>query len=153
MKTALNILSDEQKISCDQSKEIMDWINSNPLNVNEDIVNECQLMSMTNKTTKLSSYEKRSELTAHPLTKRLFKLMAEKGSNLCVAADLTDWHKILDLAESVGKYIVILKLHIDIIENFESIFIEKLTAIAEKLQFFIFEDRLRHLTLIFDHLL
>jgi orotidine 5'-phosphate decarboxylase subfamily 1 len=47
----------------------------------------------------------------------------------------------LDLADDVGPEILALKLHIDMIEDFQPDFIECLQALSEKHGFFLFEDR------------
>ncbi len=77
----------------------------------------------------------------HPLTKRIFSLMKEKQSNLCLAADVTTSAELLALAEATGPHICILKTHIDILEDFTPELIKKLEHLADKHQFVIFEDR------------
>ena len=52
------------------------------------------------------------------LAKRLFNLMEEKKSNLCVSADLSKCNEILSLAEKVGPQICMLKTHVDTIDDF-----------------------------------
>jgi hypothetical protein len=46
---------------------------------------------------------------------RLFPIMLEKKSNLCVAADLDSMKDILDLVEKIGDKICCLKIHFDIV--------------------------------------
>lgn len=67
--------------------------------------------------------------------------MEEKNSNLCVALDRTKKQQILDLAEEIGNEIILLKTHIDIVEDFDSSFLPDLQAIADRKRFFLFEDR------------
>ncbi|CAG2112974.1 unnamed protein product [Medioppia subpectinata] len=142
VKTALDVLEEEKRINGHQKSGIIEWIDANPLRINDDIVNEWKLLCLQNKTSKLLSYEERSQLPeTHPLSQQLFKLMVRKKSNLCVAVDLTTSKEILDLAEKIGPSIVMLKLHIDIVEDFDHKFIEELTALAAEHEFFIFEDR------------
>lgn len=83
----------------------------------------------------------RAEATRNLLAKKLFLLMEEKKSNLCVALDRTKKKDILDLAEEIGNEIVILKTHIDIIEDNDSTFLSDLQRIADQKRFFLFEDR------------
>ncbi|KAI3637868.1 hypothetical protein MIR68_004517 [Amoeboaphelidium protococcarum] len=78
----------------------------------------------------------------------LLKLMEQKKSNLCVSLDVTRCEDILRIADIVGPYVVLVKLHIDIVEDFpqwdsqnHNSFIDKLNALAQKHQFYIFEDR------------
>jgi uridine monophosphate synthetase len=87
------------------------------------------------------TYEKRATLAKSEMAKQLFKVMATKKSNLCVAADLTKAEDILNLVESVGPYICVLKTHVDIIEDFSENFIKSLKAQAKKHNFLIMEDR------------
>lgn len=83
----------------------------------------------------------RIDLAKNDVTKTLFKIMDHKKTNLCVAADLTDADKILDLAEQVGEHICILKTHVDIINDFSENFIKKLKSISAKHNFLLMEDR------------
>lgn len=87
------------------------------------------------------SYKDRIQFTNNSLTAELLNIMTAKQSNLCVAADVCTKAELLSLAESIGPHICILKLHIDIIEDFDFDLIAKLAAIAAKHQFMLFEDR------------
>lgn len=90
--------------------------------------------------TKLT-YENRANLSKSPLAKRLFNLMAQKQTNLCLAADLTKADEILDMADKVGPYICLLKTHVDIVEDFSDSFIANLQALAKRHNFLLMEDR------------
>ena len=83
---------------------------------------------------------KEPEVTNSVLLK-LQKVMEEKKSNLCVAADLTTTKEVLDLVEKIGDKICLLKTHIDIIEDFTPEFITQLKKLAEEKNFLLFEDR------------
>lgn len=87
------------------------------------------------------SYAERIEHTNCEAAKNLFRIMATKETNLCIAADLTSSAEILNLAEQIGPYICVLKTHVDIIDDFTDKFIVSLTAIAKKHNFVIMEDR------------
>ncbi|KAM7407728.1 hypothetical protein PAMA_003463 [Pampus argenteus] len=88
------------------------------------------------------SYEDRATLpNVHPLASKLLKIMAEKQSNLCVSADVTSSEKLLQLADSLGPKLCVLKTHVDILQDYTAAFSQKLQALAENHNFLIFEDR------------
>lgn len=71
----------------------------------------------------------------------LRKLIQQKKSNICYAADLDSLEEVCKVAEIIGDYICILKLHCDIYNDFSMDKIEKLKKIAKKYNFLIWEDR------------
>ncbi|XP_032672896.1 uridine 5'-monophosphate synthase isoform X2 [Odontomachus brunneus] len=87
------------------------------------------------------SYYKRAELAQNPLASRLLKLMEKKQSNLCLAADFTEAKAILHIADLAGPHIVVLKLHIDIVEDFDKEFMRDLKQLAKQHEFLLMEDR------------
>ncbi|TKS67483.1 Uridine 5'-monophosphate synthase [Collichthys lucidus] len=88
------------------------------------------------------SYANRATLpNIHPLASKLLKIMEEKKSNLCVSADVTSSEELLQLADSLGPSICMLKTHVDILKDYTAAFSQKLQALAEKHNFLIFEDR------------
>lgn len=93
------------------------------------------------KTTPTLTYSQRADLSANPVAKRLLKLMDKKKSNLCLALDVTSKKQLLYLADLLGPEICILKVHIDIIQDFDQDLITQLLALSKKHEFLIFEDR------------
>ena len=87
------------------------------------------------------TYLERSHLCKNPVAKKLFALMEKKKTNLCFNPDVVKQKDFLALADLAGPYICILKTHIDILEDFDPTFIDKLKALAQKHNFLLFEDR------------
>lgn len=87
------------------------------------------------------TYQDRITLTPNPTAKRLFEIMAEKETNLAVAADVTDAASLIKLVEQIGDEICILKTHIDVVNDFSAELVEALVRLKEKHKFLIFEDR------------
>ena len=67
--------------------------------------------------------------------------MSLKQTNLCVAADYTNFDQLLKLAEDIGPYICMLKTHVDMINDFSLDKMQSLVDISLRHNFLIFEDR------------
>lgn len=87
------------------------------------------------------SYSDRAALCSNPASKKLFTLMEQKQTNLAVNCDGAHSAQLLDFIEQVGPHICVLKTHIDLLEDFTPSITQKLTQLAERHQFLIFEDR------------
>lgn len=70
----------------------------------------------------------------------LDNISSEKKSNLIFSADLCDYNKIVNILHKIGKYIVVCKIHYDIIDNVND-FIPILIDLSIKYNFLIMEDR------------
>ncbi|KAL9617843.1 MAG: hypothetical protein Q9160_007393 [Pyrenula sp. 1 TL-2023] len=87
------------------------------------------------------SYQERAQRHQQPLVRRLFTIASSKQTNVVLSADVTTTKDLLDLADSVGPYIAVLKTHIDIISDFSHATVTGLKALSEKHNFLLFEDR------------
>ncbi|KAJ5902704.1 hypothetical protein N7495_003232 [Penicillium taxi] len=87
------------------------------------------------------TYGARASSHPNPLARKLFQVAEAKKSNVTVSADVTTTKELLELADRLGPYIAVIKTHIDILPDFGPETINGLTALAEKHNFLIFEDR------------
>lgn len=87
------------------------------------------------------TYEERIPLAANPMARKCLEIMARKKTNLSVAADVATAEEMLAIAEKVGPHICVFKTHVDIFDKWDDSIAAQLTAIAEKHDFLIFEDR------------
>jgi len=87
------------------------------------------------------TFDVRANEAKSEVAKNLFKLMALKRTNLCLAADVAKTSEIIQLAEKAGPFICLLKLHVDVIEDFSPDFIKTLKSISKMHNFMIMEDR------------
>jgi len=75
------------------------------------------------------------------LTQKLLDKMQEKQSNLVLSLDVTKQQEFFDMLDKVGEEIVMLKTHVDIIDDYDENFVPKLLEYAKRQNFLIFEDR------------
>lgn len=93
------------------------------------------------KNTRLTTdFLSRSKLAKNPLAQKIFEIMNEKETTLCLAADLTSADEIIKLAEIAGPHIAVLKIHVNIIDDFSQVFIKQLKSLSMKYKFLIMED-------------
>ena len=65
----------------------------------------------------------------------------QKQSNICISLDYTNTIQILDVLNLVKNHIIMVKIHVDIIEDFNIVFINKFVKICHDNNILIFEDR------------
>jgi len=73
--------------------------------------------------------------------KEQLKNIINKKGKLCVAADLTNSNDLFNLINKIGNYISVLKLHCDIIEDWNDNTIKTLIKLKRTYNFLIWEDR------------
>ena len=75
------------------------------------------------------------------VVKKLFGIMMEKESNLCLAVDVTTCQELLDVATKLASKICVLKTHVDMLDDWHPDMILKLKKLSEEKNFMLFEDR------------
>ena len=85
--------------------------------------------------------EDKLKLNNNPIYQKIINLMLAKKSNLAISLDYTNKERILSSIDKIGKYVVIIKLHCDIIDDFDNEFVVNLLESSRKHNFLIFEDR------------
>ena len=86
----------------------------------------------------------KSLLYRNDVVKYRLKVISDlKKSHLCFSADIEDPNKLLDLLRRIGKYIVICKIHFDIIkiQDYNGNFQDDLIKSSMENNFLIMEDR------------
>ena len=62
------------------------------------------------------SYEERASMASNPMAARVFRTMADKKTNLCVAVDVTRMADLVRVAGAVAPHAFAVKTHADMIE-------------------------------------
>lgn len=131
----MNVLCEEGRVTEEVVNQVKNYISSTQIPLTNYLTSGTKLERLT------SSYKDRANSAKSLIASKLFLLMSRKCSNLCLSADTTSTSDLLELASEIGPYICVLKLHVDILKDFNAHFIEKLTSIATKNDFLILEDR------------
>ena len=130
LKEVLSILEETGKLDKEMVTRVSNFIEQNS-----------NVVPVVPQASKPLTYQQRAAMATNPIAKMLLTIMDKKQSNLCVSVDLTSTAAVLDLVNKVGDFVCMVKLHIDIIEDFCVEFISALQALAQKHNFLIFEDR------------
>lgn len=105
-----------------------------------NLLQETQLLSSKTEESR-KSYGERVGLSNNKMFNFLLNLMEEKKSNLAVSLDYTSLKQIYKILSVIGEHIVIVKLHMDIIEDFDMDLCSQIVKLSKDLKFVIFEDR------------
>lgn len=128
----LDILVANGRLTAEAAKDVVAFVQS----VKAPLVPSLMPPSQTKET-----YGQRGQLAQCVLSKRLLGIMDEKKTNLAVAVDVTSTQKLLQLADSVGPHICVLKTHVDVLDDFSLDAMMKLRDVANSHNFLILEDR------------
>ncbi|NOZ34481.1 MAG: orotidine-5'-phosphate decarboxylase [Chlorobi bacterium] len=110
------------------------------LKENNRISND-QKIKIKNFTNKISYKNKTGKNLENHLTKLLKEKIKAKKSNLILSLDVDNQKDFFNILEKTARQIVMLKTHIDILNDFDADFITRLKEYSIKYDFLIFEDR------------
>ena len=82
-----------------------------------------------------------SKIKKNNITKRLENLIENKQTNLTVSLDVTNQSDFFNILEQIADDVLMVKTHVDILDDFDLGFIEKLNQLSNEKDFVIFEDR------------
>ena len=130
----LHVLLENRKIDVELANKVKNFIaNTAPVN-SVSLVKNIVLANRM-------KLEDRIAFCKNPTAAALLKIMVQKKSNLCIAADLIQPKDLLRVIDLVGPFVCLVKTHIDILEKFTVQIIKELTTLAKKHSFLLFEDR------------
>ncbi len=106
-----------------------------------DLISEEKVKEVREFTASISKpVEQKIEIT-NRLTLKLMSKINRKKSNLVLSLDVTTQKEFFEILDEVGNEIVMLKTHVDILDDYDENFVPKLQEYAQKYDFIIFEDR------------
>ncbi|KAG7210459.1 hypothetical protein KM043_011987 [Ampulex compressa] len=129
----MGYLLEAEKVTLETTKEVADYIKRCKAPVNS-------VQEVPEKRLKLP-FHQRAKLTKNAVALKIFNLIEAKQSTICLAVDLTKMDAVLELADLAGPHIIVLKTHVDILEDFSHDFVKRLKELAKKHDFLLMEDR------------
>lgn len=108
---------------------------------NKKLISSEKIMEINKFTENLKTSKSNDKKYVNPLTQKLLDKINEKKSNLVLSLDVTTQKEFFDILKQCGNEIVMLKTHIDILDDYDENFIPKLQKYAKRQNFLIFEDR------------
>ncbi len=107
----------------------------------KNLITDEKVSEVEDFTASLNKPKENKEKYINPLTQKLLDKMIEKKSNLVFSLDVTTQNEFFNMLDKVGDEIVMLKTHVDIIDDYNDEFVPKLQEYAARQNFLIFEDR------------
>ena len=104
-------------------------------------ISESQVNIIKEFTSTQSSEPPKNKVTKNTVTKRLENLIEQKQTNLTVSLDVTNQTDFFNILEPIADDVLMVKTHVDILDDFDDGFIDKLTQLSTERNFVIFEDR------------
>jgi uridine monophosphate synthetase len=108
---------------------------------NKNLISDEKVKEVNDFTASISKPKQEEKEISNPLTKKLLAKIKEKRSNLVLSLDVTSQKEFFEILDEVGPEIVMLKTHVDILDDYDENFVSKLQEYARKYDFLIFEDR------------
>lgn len=126
----LEVLTRHKRITQEMAQQVRDFLSNNQTNGKTEPVVAI-----------LPSLQDRIKLATNSVTKRVFQIMLEKRSNLCVAVDSNAAKEVLRVVEIIGPHVVVVKLHQDVVQDWTEETEKQIVALANRHNFLLFEDR------------
>ena len=126
----LEVLTRHKRITQEMAQQVRDFLSNNQTNGKTEPVVAI-----------LPTLQDRIKLATNSVTKRVFQIMLEKRSNLCVAVDSNAAKEVLRVVEIIGPHVVVVKLHQDVVQDWTEETEKQIVALANRHNFLLFEDR------------
>lgn len=150
--TILSCLKEYGKITTDTLNQVEKFIAENQTFIqhadgktegeNHNLSNEISCYGMsTNFKNRILTYQQRGAACKNQVASKLFNIMHQKQTNLCLSADVDTIVELLEMADKLGPHICMLKTHVDILEDPSMGALKTLKELSAKHRFVIFEDR------------
>ncbi|KAK3908709.1 Uridine 5'-monophosphate synthase [Frankliniella fusca] len=135
------ILRDAGKVNDETVEKVKAYLAESRVTIPTDRVPAALAAKKNTEERLKTTFESRAEKSSNAMSAKILRLVASKRTTLCVAADLSNTDKVLELANAVGPYICIFKTHVDALEDFSKKFVQELQQLAKVHNFLIMEDR------------